>query len=537
MAIPSDPFLSHCSLITSQFPALLEGKRKPWDPQHPSKEPGFQKAFSALSLRDPVRLALVEEAMKQQAFNEKKPFPVTIQARQILATPLNLATHYSDLIDHHLTLRVALFFQQTIVCYKTPFHYRIAATEGQVFSAKTLAIKAGNEKEHKISYQAAHSSTIPGLDACLRSEVNAAHPGYFSFLKGSHLDLLNNSTVSLPDFVNKMDTLIDGKASNGFLRSQTINLLNEVARGEKTPVQATREFIDNLIYQLQTRPQQSKSMTPEKHAAITQYLLYAHELRAQVVVNEQHNQPCPFFDSLIDFDVRGENPQDLSHLRDIVYKQKYSIIREARLTDSKVMQKIDEYFPQDTSHDEKHFIKLCLTYHCRNDAQKRVYLSKLFAISVTDIERNPALCQSLQQHYLVNKAKYDNLLRDIRLLVTNYQKLEQCFQAQLLQRFRTELRDLTQKELSDKVKRVVATALRQERAQPEPDQTRIAELQKLPSSPSTISRLENSRIHIIKPFKTTDDQRRKKLTLTQAEVVAKALDVQAGHFFCSLYLS
>lgn len=539
MVTASDPFLSHCSLISGPFPvaqAHRQGQRsEKWDPPHPSKEPGYQKAFNAISLRDPVRLALVEEAMKQGPLNEKKPFQVTPQTKQILATPLSLAQYSSDLIDHHLTLRVALFFQQAVVCYFTPFHYRVAATEGQIFSAKTLKIRVGNEKENKISYQAAHSSTIPGLEACPRTEKDTANPVYFSFLKGSHLEFLNNSTVSLPAFVNKIDTLIDGKAGTGFLRNQTIDLINEVARGEKTPVAATRQFIDNLITQLQAAPARMSpaSRTPEKLAAITQYLAYAGQLRAQAAVNEQLDMPNPFFDQLIDFDARGERSEDLPHLREIVYRQKYSIIREARLTDSKVAQKVDEYFPGATN-DRKNSVRLCLTYQCRNDDQKRLYLSKLFSISVADIQRNPVLCQSLQQDYLANKTLYDNLLRDIRVLVTNYKKLEQSFQAQLLRRFRSELRNLTQKELSAKISTVVAGVLQEERAKPSLDQSKITDLQSMPTSASTISRLENSRIHIIKPFKTPECQRRKKLTLDQAKIIAKALEVQAGHFFCSM---
>ena len=538
------PFNSDLSLIRYPFSEIVPSKKKQrtdkWDPKPLSEKPAHQEALNCLSIREPIRVKLCE--MTGQAWHDSKVIQVSAKKFVELSSTLNEIESYQELIQHHVALRVALFFQQAIVCYNTPFHFEIAETEGQIFTAPTLKIASGKNTK-QTAFQAAHSSTIPSLKACLRNEHEVFQhdaskpPRYFSFLKASHLENLDNSTVALPADVNRIDTLIDGKANKAGLRQPTIDLINQLAQKKIDPIEATRQFINHFSTQLTERPRASKSWNASKQKVIEIYqeqLAEIHSLASVPIDTQGHH---PFFDSLINVNVGLEKAQDAAHIRQIVYQRKFEIIRESMLTESRVQESINEVLAPQLNPETKHLAKLAILYSVRTDNNLRKTLEKLFCISVEAIQRDRVLCANLSLIYFNGKVAIDNSLRDIRLILRNFRKLENSFQAMLLREFRTTLRHLKQKQLAHLIQTEIHNQIDQELVKENPNFVEIQTLSKLPSSAATISRLENSRIHIIADFKTPEAQRRKVLTLQQAQIIAKVLNVQVGHFFCSFFAS
>lgn len=548
--IPSSPFQSNHSMLFAggqQSVQIANGKREDkWDPVPPNEKPNFQEGFHCVSLRDPIRLGLYEDAKKGSGkikWKDSTQFSVTKNVFQTLTQPQSLIAQYEPLIRHHVAMRVAHFFQQAVVCYNTPFYFKIADTEGQYFSAPTLSIKSESNQAEKITYQAAHSSTIPDLNACFREEMKetGTSPQFFTFLRGSHVNTLGNSTVGLPTCVNQMDTLIDGKSSNidpkKGLRARTTHLINEVALAKIDPCEATRLFLKDFQEIIPIRIKASRSITQEKSEVIKIYQEQIQEMIQQASIPNDTQNVHPFFDGLMNVNVSMDNAEDIPIIRKIVFKQKYSIIRESQFTECKIQELVKQY-SLGKSQEDTHFFKLSLVYQCqtqRLDLKKM--LEKLFCISYETIKGNSSLVKSLQQFYTQNTTLHQDVLRDIRLAIRNYQKMEQCFQAMLLKSFRTTLRNKTRKELSDSLKTVVEKKLTKELSKPTIDQHKINIIKSLPTSTSTIYRLENSNIHIIKNYKTPENQRRKILTPEQAKFVAKALEIQVGHLFCSMFAS
>jgi len=541
----SSPLKSNLSSVNSSLsPIPLQQSKtraNKWDPRPFNENPAAQQALNCISIRDFVRTDLLErDGVKS---NTKKFFLVEDKDFDLLSDPVSLAESYDDMIQHHVATRVALFFQQAVVCYDTPFRYKIGDTEGQFFTAKKLNVKKKSGSELVISYQAAHSSTIPSLNACLRNgyeriRKEGKKPKYSAFLKDSHLEVLNNSTVGLPTFVNQIDTLIDGKTKkDNLLRSNTICLINKLAEGKISPCEATREFLTCFLTQLEKAPSRLKKKSPSKLKTIEIYkkkVVEMIDLATRSNVGEEENA---FFDSLLSTNFSRAKRKDLPLVRALFYKRKFEVIRESECTETTIQNIISNRFPKVTTPAAKHEIKRCLIYQTKNDPDLSKTLQILFAISIESIEKDVKSPLNLTQKYKSDSKKYNNTLRDIRLVVRNYRKLENGFQAMLLRDFRVKLRNLNQKELSEKIDNLINKKIKKELAKRKPNHSKIMELRITPRSASTISRLENSRIHITKQFATPENQRRKDFTLSQLKIVCEALKVDYNYFICSFFAS
>jgi len=542
----SSPFDSHVSLTREPLTTLQikkgTSRANKWNPTSSYDEkPSLQEALNSISIRDPLRIALLKrDGVK---LSTTKTFKVSRDEYELFNDPVKLAGAYTDLIDHHVATRVALFFQQAIVCYKTPFHYEVGDTEGQIFEAKTLKVKTKNDPELKVAYQAAHSSTIPSLKACPINDYQKAlskdkSPKYFSFLEGSYMETLDNSTVALPTFVNQIDTLIDGKTqSKDALRVDTIHLINKLAAGKITPCKATRKFLACFLRQLKERPAASKTLSPAKLKTISIYKKKVREMIDLAETPDDPEQENAFFDSLLSNNFCQAKEKELPVLREIVYKRKFEIIREAQFTETKIQNIVSKYFPEAIKPAEKHAVRSCLTFKAKSDPILNKTLQVLFATSISAMEEDKKLCKELQQKYERNADNYKKALRDIRTTVRSFQRMEKSFQAMLLRDFRVKLRGLTQKQLVEKINKVIDKKIKKEEERDFPSARKIAMLKRTPTSASTISRLENSRIHILKDFKTGENQRRKHLTLYQAKIISKALKVDPGYYFCGFFAS
>jgi hypothetical protein len=536
----SSPFQSPLSAMHTHFPVHNEqaGRQNKWEPKLYERNPALQEGLHCASLRDPKRLSGV--LADNKVWTTKTALKVSPQEFQHVGKAVDLCDDYTDLIDHHVHFRAALFFQQAVACYNTPFHFEISKTEGQFFEAPGLKVKnSATGAEKNIRYEAAHSGTIPGLKACLRSERQPGQtPHYFTYLKDSHMEVMHNSTNGLPDFVNKIDTLIDGKAeTQDGLRKSTIALINRVALGALTPTEATKEFLANFEHSLIERPKRSKSLTPAKRKVIELYKTAVQQMRIQAGQTLQTQGVHPFFDFLLNVNVSKEAQEDAAQIRKIVYRRKYELIRESLFTESKIQMQIDQRFPAVKDPEQRHLLRCALVYFVRTDAPLCRKLEKLFCVSLDGFRQNPALIQQLNHYANVNLNLFNLMTRDIRATLREYTRLENAFQAMLIRDLRTQLRNWNQTDLSATITNVIAQKVLKQQNKAQPNIGKIRALQAIPRSQSTISRLENSRIHIQKNFKTPENQRRKPLTMHYAKVLSKALGVEHGHFFSSFFAS
>ncbi len=106
------------------------------------------------------------------------------------------------MIEDHIERRVAIFFQQLVLCYGTKLHFEIGDTLHQGKSATALYLKDQNGKCEKLSVRnAAHSSTIPCLIASdlkawtQHKQHGQKEPQGFVYIKNS--GIYNNATATM----------------------------------------------------------------------------------------------------------------------------------------------------------------------------------------------------------------------------------------------------------------------------------------------------------------------------------------------------
>lgn len=546
MSIGTPYVQSPCSLTSRLFAPYECADKKirsdRYDPPPFEENPAKQEALCCTSLRDPLRQSILESQRGRESWRTKSPLLVSSDEFSHLSCKVTLIKSYKEAIKSHLATRVALFFQQLVLCYQTPFEFVIAPTEGQFFSAPTLKVhcRSGYPQTLSIDYQAAHSSTIPALLARVRSEFFPPDQNWFYFLKSSHYDHLNQSTNALPKEVNQLDSAIDGnsKVREG-LRQASIVLINQVARASLDPIQATREFLRVLSERLECINGKKPSQVTEK--VIQFYQAQLNDIIVQANIPMQTTQTHPLFDRLLTHDCRLMQTEDVPIIRSIVYQEKYNIIREAQFAESLIQQQIDSAFPDHKTMSKKHEVRLALVYYACNswsvDQPTAQALEKLFHISYALLLKDQNVINKAHQFCVSNTIAIENLLRGIRLTIRNFKQMKHCFTSKLIKRFRVNLRGLRQIDLAERVSQVISTKIFEEQQKVDCDQGRMTLLKKMPTSQSTISRLENDRIHIdyAKTFLTPENQRRKILPFGYAIVLAEALNIPSGLFFCSFF--
>jgi len=512
-----------------------------YDPAPPNEKPGYQEAFNCTSTRDPSRLEFYEKALDKNidiVWHDSILFTVNKNIFNILTTPLLKIEEYESSIRNHIAMRVAHFFEQAVVCYDTPFYFRIADTEGQYFSAKTLKLKNGN-KTKDIRYQAAHGSTIPDLDACDRKKWKKTKkagktPKFYTFLRRSHVSIAGNSTNSLPESVNQIDTLIDGHSSNKDpnkgLRARAIALINEVAQAKIDPCEATRRFLEDFEEIIPIREKAMKKLTDEKLEVINLYKDQVSQLIEQASIPNKTKDVHPFFDHLMSVNLSEESSKDIPKIRKIVFEQKYRIIRESQFTECKIREFLEEHCPSE-SQDGQNLFELSLVYQSHKEKKDlKITLEKLFCKSYAAIKKSKNLVKILGEYYLKHKTAHQEIFREIRSTVRNYRKMELCFQTSLLKEFRTTLRKMSEEELALSINAIVITKIAKELDKATLNTKKIDILNKTMTSASKIRKLETSSTYIFQ-----NKEARKALTPFQVKIIAEALDVDVGHFFCSMF--
>ncbi|EFB42052.1 MULTISPECIES: hypothetical protein [Parachlamydia] len=477
--------------------------RKAWDPKPSHERPGRQEAHHCISIRDRIRSIILE--MRGKTWGTREFLSVSNELFTLLTNPLLLAGLYEEDIQHHVEARVATIWGQFNVAYDEGGEFAVNEKIRQFFVSPSLKIVSEDGDAAEVKYQAAHSSTLPVLKV-RRREDGAP---YFEVLKGSHLDNLNNSTMGLPDFVNQVDTLIDGTNTKG-LRSDAIALVNAVAQRIISPVEAMQNYLDCFAGQLVSRPKVSRSMTPEKAKVVRIYQEKVQQMRALANVPFDIQAKHPFFDDLLSVNLQKDHPQDIPFIRSILFELKPEIIHEAWIVESNIQEKIEEI---SHGHEDANFVRHCLIYLANEkDEFLKRSLEKLFCVSLSAMADSEAWINAIENELEANEELYENILGKIQKEIEYFKLEEEQYRLRLIDRLRGELCRMSLDQLMDEVGLAIERRIEQEKSCWQPNDEVIRSLERL-----------------FVYFSMKDP-----LAL---EVIADALEVSSDHFKNSFFAS
>lgn len=171
-------------------------------------------------------------------------------------------------IKEHACRRVELFFLLCVAFYKTNRKVSLADTDKQHGQAKK-----------GFRYAACHSALFTRVnDESLQLDSAGSSP---SILNRTHLLEVLNSTMELPDSVNKFDSLCEGRNRPGYsigLRQQLLPVINEVSTGSLSPIEAMpyffsnmKNFFDNKASENSKKPTKRISSRVKKHIQNMEY--------------------------------------------------------------------------------------------------------------------------------------------------------------------------------------------------------------------------------------------------------------------------
>lgn len=140
-------------------------------------------------------------------------------------------------IKDHIERKLQLYLLIAAATYNTPNnYYEIGTTDAQGPSSRKIVVRSdkGNysQKAHSV-----HSSPMPAITVCLRKSYDDYQQNVitesdlvrYKLFYNSEFHFKQNSTEPLPDFINRGDSLLEGKRDDGKLRDQTIKLINDLA--------------------------------------------------------------------------------------------------------------------------------------------------------------------------------------------------------------------------------------------------------------------------------------------------------------------
>lgn len=422
------------------------------------------------------------------------------------STPEGMAELNRKGIEIAIDKRVALFFQQAILCYKmSDFVFSTRGADAQIGSAPKFTLEDTKGRCLSMPRQAAHSSTIPTLMARAKDGSTAE----FVYLKGGGSYHDHNAAVSMHASINKADTLIDGKEKENKLRTTTLHLLNRVAQG-LDPVAATKEFCHAFETQVRLSAGTLKLHDPRK--AVLQ--LYERNI-IQLQASLNHPQS---FDQLLGVIVGIAHPHE-AKLREVVYHKRYAILQYQERIECQIAHHMAEM--QKLMNAEGSFLEDMILKEFYEPHERKM-IEKLFGRNAAWLENpHPELALKAYQTKIETlRTKYriplQNLTRDLRADFRSLSCAEFTYRAGVFKDLRTTVHGWTQEEFRKKYLETTGYSV----------------------SRSWISRMEQlSRIPTKIHYATPTNQRRKYVTVSEAQRCAKTFGVSAGFFFPGLFTS
>lgn len=418
-------------------------------------------------------------------------------------------------IELALDRRVALFFQQSILCHNVPVVLSARGADDQFGSASAIRLvsETGVTAVHK--REAAHSSTNPTLLATVKDQEGREHT--FVYLKGGSSHAQHNATIGMHVDVNGADELLDGKGDEG-LRATSIKILNQVAGG-LDPIAATKRFLGAF----------------EEHAIGASLRLQAQDPRKAVLeryiqgirlINQHMEVDRTVFDRLIGVNI-GLDDEREAMLREVIYKRRYSMILLGEVVESRIGKRIQDAKDK-MGVRERSFLEYMLLKEFSETAPRQV-LEKLFAKTAAIFEREYQNSLSAKQksdfkrfqtRVVKLQEKHAGLLADLkRDLRADFRELsssEFAFRSQVFKDLRTRVRDWTQRQFCQKYHESTGKRVSQ----------------------AWVSRMEQpTRINTKNVYRTPLNQRMRAVTLEDARDCAQTFGIDIGLFLPCLITS
>jgi hypothetical protein len=159
-------------------------------------------------------------------------------------SPLKRLERSRELIRHHASQRVDLFFYTAIYFYRNSGEVKLDSTQR---GAKQFGIG-----DQAYNTQASHSALLSNPYSKIRiprADKQGHLNLYVRFPDDNHFHATLGSTVELPAQANIFDRLLEGnvkKEEHSIWRAKTLNILTEVSKGNLTPIQALAHFFHVL---------------------------------------------------------------------------------------------------------------------------------------------------------------------------------------------------------------------------------------------------------------------------------------------------
>lgn len=289
--------------------------------------------LQSLSLHDSIYQHLHEEEKEKYSRYVYSIFKYSLPLPQDLKfDPVTIIGDYKPLIEQHVERRALNFFYQAISCYKTGLVFsNVTARHQGECTHGLLQIEEGKFVT-KVNRPAAHSATLPCLIAKKLEPVGSScvsSDDGVIYLEQTDLYRFSNSTITMPDWVNKADIAIDQSKIESCIRDRALQLLNELAVGKKN---LKTSFNDFLCYLNSA----AKEALAKKDPASPEYaVLHIYQTKSYYIFHNHLKEPS-FFHHLVDVKILSSDEK----IREKAFEARVELIRDHYLNQSHFLSKI-----------------------------------------------------------------------------------------------------------------------------------------------------------------------------------------------------
>jgi len=339
----------------------------------------------------------------------------------ILPSEVDLAKEYEAMIKEHMERRLAIFFQQLVACYETGYYFADSSARIQGDSPKRLAFIDDSKKTKSFQRNAAHSSTLPCLIAYDRKTEYEAHLAGkaitgFVFLSGSDAYNLWNATMNMPRFVNNADIYIDGRSRESKLRSDALELINQVARAIVTPDKAFKTFLIDVLRHIRSAITYATNNKKLAEKATLEY----YKSVVKDMLSEYRADKDRMLSDMLDVDITKGGKS----CRKEALQIRYQMIKDTQIAHARIIQTVERVkqtilasYKRSPDYFDAAFKSLILEQKLRKD--ERSALNKLLRFSSYDYylritkSRRARFTGTLDALRAAHEKKVQNLVRDV----------------------------------------------------------------------------------------------------------------------------
>jgi hypothetical protein len=407
-----------------------------------------------------------------------------------------------------LDKRVALFFQQAILCYgMSDFIFSARGADAQIGTSPAMKLESVGASKN-LKREAAHSSTIPTLIAHAK---DGSTPDGFVYLKGGGSYHDHNATIGMDEGVNGADELIDGKGNDNKLRETTVKILNLVAEG-LDPVKATKLFCE--AFEAEVR-QTAAGLAPQDKRRL---VLDLYDRKIGKIQRSALHNPL-FFDRLLGVIVSPTHAFE-KDLRQVVYQKRYDVIRLQEVVESRIAKRMDG-MKETMKTNDRSFLEHMLLKEFSEPRERRI-IEKLLGKTATFFETEGPVTQLKTFRTRVDnlREKYKEplaiLMRNMRADFRELSCAEFTYRAGVFRDLRTKVNRWTQMKFRSEYLKTTGTLVSQ----------------------AWVSRMEQlSRVTTKATYSTPINQRRRYVTLVEGQRCAETFGVDPGIFLPCLFTS